>query len=123
MAKKRLFPTQNAFVVYAALGDLLEKKDMTDKGVLIAEIAHKCKMTYGAVYYWMKVLHSFGFITKTREQRRMSNAKKRFQIVIKWNSKKSIAELERLVDCDQWLLNFHLTCNPPLPKKWPLPQK
>lgn len=122
LQKKRLFPTENAFRVYAALADLLEK-DGTGKGILIAEIAQKCKITYGSTYYWIKVLWSFGFITKNREQRRTSNAIKRFQIVIRWNVQKNISDLEKLVNCDLWLLHFHLRCNPPLPKEWPLPKK
>lgn len=123
LPKKRLFPTENAFRVYASLGDLLEKKDDTDKGVLIAEIAAKSKISYGAAYYWIKVFVGFGFVTKNREQRQASNTVKRFQIVVKWNPKKDIADLERLVNCDQWLLEFHQRCNPPLPRKWPLPKK
>lgn len=121
--KKRLFPTENAFRAYAALADLLETKDELDRGVLVAEIAHKCKISYGAAYYWVKVLKQFGFITKTRERRRTSNSVKRWQIVIRWNSKKEITELERLVDCDMWLMSFINRCNPPLPKQWPLPKK
>lgn len=120
--KKRLFPTQNAFHVYAALADLLDKNGK-DKGILIAEIAGKAKITYGSAYYWCKIFSSFGFINRTREERRSSNTVKRRQIVIRWNQMKSIKELEILVDCDGWLMEYIEICKPPLPRDWPLPKE
>lgn len=122
LVKKRLFPSEKAFRFYAALADLLETKSEQDNGILIAEVAAKCAISYGAAYYWSKIFESFGFITKTRERRHTALLHMRQQIIIRWNDKKNIDELERLIDCDGWLLKYKIQCNPPLPKEWPIPR-
>lgn len=115
--KKRLFLSENAFRVYAALGELLGSENA---GIMISEIALKTKISYGAARYWVIQFRSLGFIRKPAwELRKTSDARNRFQYVV-YLSEKPLRDLERLVDCDHWLGRYYEECNPPLPSGWPL---
>ncbi len=120
MKAGKLLPSENAFRVYAALADLLRSEN---KGILTAEIAQKAKITYGATYYWLKQFRAFGFVAPPcREVRKTSDAKERWQIVIRLTNR-PLEGLEKLVNCDGWLIQYYEDCKPPLPREWPIPKE